>query len=439
MEGTVGLQYLGPDGQWYAVSSLVTGNGGLPVVVIGSVGPGNTVNISEIGGIAVISAGIPGALAVGGTSAAGAADDGSNPLKIGGVFTAAPPVLASGQRGNLQLTSRGALTNSVTDPTSGAAAAVPAAGVDASSNAAAGLQSYTRPSLFNGVTWDRQRSAGVAGAAAVGGTSAAGVADDASNPLKVGGVFSAVLPTLASGQRGALQLTAKGAATSSITDPTSGAGATVAAGALAVGGTAAAGAPIDASNPVKVAGTDGVNNRTLLTDTLGNTFTRPSKAATYCAAFVGTTTGAGVLVQLKGSATKTVRVSRVTMAGYFASAASVVILELKRDTAAATAGTPVVATITPSDSANPAATAVATNFTTAGTENGAVGVSYAFQPFWNTVTVGPGTVLDIVLGGSNSRVQEMVLHGVNEYFSLVTVGALPAATNVTFTIEWTEE
>jgi hypothetical protein len=47
-------------------------------------------------------------MVVGGNVAAGAADSG-NPVKIGGVYTATLPTLVTGQRGNVQMTERGAL------------------------------------------------------------------------------------------------------------------------------------------------------------------------------------------------------------------------------------------------------------------------------------------------------------------------------------------
>jgi hypothetical protein len=338
MEGTTGLTFQGPDGKWYGVTSPAAGNGGLPVVLVGGVGPGGVVNISQIGAVPVIVPGVGGAMAVAGTSGAGLADDGAFPLKVGGVYTVAPPVLADGQRGTLRLSSSGAAT---TDLEQVAGATVKTAGVP---------------------------------------------------------------------------------------------------GALGIGGTVKTATVDDGSSPVKIAGSDGVNVRTLLTDQLGNSLVRPSKAATYAASIFAATSGAGVLFQVKGSATKTVRITRVIISGFLAGGPSIVIFQLKRDTAAATGGVSAAVTAVPSDSANPAATATALNFTTAGVENGALGVSYSVAPLWNAVNAAPALPqVEIDLGAPNSRAQEMVLRGAGEFFSICSAGALPAATNVVFTVEWTEE
>lgn len=61
--------------------------------------------------------------------------------------------------------------------------------------------------VFNGASWDRRR--GDVNGSYVGGNVASGVAD-AGYPVKIGGVYNAAMPTLTAGQRGDLQLDARG-------------------------------------------------------------------------------------------------------------------------------------------------------------------------------------------------------------------------------------
>lgn len=135
--------------------------------------------------------------------ASGAADSG-NPVKVGGKYNSTLPTLVDGQRGDLQLNSRGAL---VVSPQNVSALA----GSDGYSNninvlgdsTANPIFQYTRPSVFNGTTWDRQR--GDTNGTYIVGNVASG-ATDASNPVKVGGKYNTSAPTLTNGQRGDAQL-----------------------------------------------------------------------------------------------------------------------------------------------------------------------------------------------------------------------------------------
>jgi hypothetical protein len=143
MEGT--LCFLGADGQIYAVAGA-NGNGPLPVTVTGgsvanpAAGPtgaavpadadyqglnvagvlrGQTgvnpsgaifagqVDLASIAGTTTKTGGVAGSLAIGGTSAAATADDGSNPVKIGGMITFTTS--APGQRGNIQISPQGGI------------------------------------------------------------------------------------------------------------------------------------------------------------------------------------------------------------------------------------------------------------------------------------------------------------------------------------------
>lgn len=92
---------------------------------------------------------------------AAASTDSGNPVKIGAPYNSTKPTYTNGQRGNMQLGSRGALVVQVSDPdgaTSIAGRATNADGVATSSTNFA-LQTWSYGSVFNGTTWDRQKKA----------------------------------------------------------------------------------------------------------------------------------------------------------------------------------------------------------------------------------------------------------------------------------------
>lgn len=102
-------------------------------------------------------AAIGGTTVVGGNVASGATDSG-NPVKVGGVYNSTKPTLANGQRGDLNLGSRGSLHVSLLANDSGtalAALADNADGVAVNANTAA-LSAASRNNVFNGTTWDRE-------------------------------------------------------------------------------------------------------------------------------------------------------------------------------------------------------------------------------------------------------------------------------------------
>lgn len=92
---------------------------------------------------------------MGGNVASGATDSG-NPVKVGGRYNATKPTLTDGQRGDLQLGTRGSLkvTIGAPDAASYAAAESPS---DGNNNLDVGLLTYAEMGQFNGTTWDRQR------------------------------------------------------------------------------------------------------------------------------------------------------------------------------------------------------------------------------------------------------------------------------------------
>lgn len=154
------------------------------------------------------SSGATGEAAVGGLTAGGAADTG-NPVKVGGKFNTTLPTYSDGQRTDTQSDTRGGLY-AVLKTAGGTAGAVVGTTADAAINGNNGLFAQTYNQIFNGTTWDRWRSSGATGEAAVGGLTAAG-ASDAGNPVKVGGKYNSTKPTYTDGNRGDAQMSASGA------------------------------------------------------------------------------------------------------------------------------------------------------------------------------------------------------------------------------------
>lgn len=102
---------------------------------------------------------ISGSSVVVGNVASGSADSG-NPVKVGGVYNATtPPTLTTGQRGDLQLGSRGSLRVQIALPDNTVQQSAQAAAGDAFSNTINALNSAAFGYVFNGTTWDRDKKA----------------------------------------------------------------------------------------------------------------------------------------------------------------------------------------------------------------------------------------------------------------------------------------
>lgn len=89
-----------------------------------------------------------------GGNAASAATDSGNPVKVGGVYNSSLPTFTTGQRGDLQIGSRGSLHVEIWGNDAASAVATSTAG-DGASNAGTGMYMIGRNSGFNGATWDR--------------------------------------------------------------------------------------------------------------------------------------------------------------------------------------------------------------------------------------------------------------------------------------------
>jgi hypothetical protein len=95
-------------------------------------------------------------LPIGGNVAAAATDSG-NPVKIGGKYNSTMPTYTTGQRGDLEITTRGAgkVALFVNDSATAVAMAVTNADGIAASSISSHLEIMSRGSVFNGTTWDR--------------------------------------------------------------------------------------------------------------------------------------------------------------------------------------------------------------------------------------------------------------------------------------------
>jgi|SRR5882762_6100948 len=160
---------------------------------------------------------------------------------------------------------------------------------------------------------------------------------------------------------------------------------------------------------------------------------------TYSAATGATATaGTGVVLQIQGSATKTVRITRIHIDGFAATAAQVTY-KLQRTSVAATAGTSATLTAGAADSGDAAATAVVTHWTaTGGTTGTTVGGPYLSDSEWlssSTFVASTGNEGDI--GWSfGSTAKALTLRGTADFMTLTCSGTL-AASQVY--VEWTEE
>lgn len=90
-----------------------------------------------------------------GSVAAGATDSG-NPVKVGAVYNSAKPTLTTGQRGDLQLGTRGSLVVQLGLPDAGPATFF-GTGTDGNTNSLNMYANVGYAYTFNGATWDRAR------------------------------------------------------------------------------------------------------------------------------------------------------------------------------------------------------------------------------------------------------------------------------------------
>lgn len=141
---------------------------------------------------------------------------------------------------------------------------------------------------------------------------------------------------------------------------------------------------------------------------------------------------------ITGSATKTIRINKISISGTKTTAGQIDIVLLKRSTAN-TGGVAVAQSIVPHDSNNPSATAVANVYTSnpavLGTLVGNIIVDKLFLPATGTATDGGTKSYEFSIRAG----QSIVLRGVNEVFALNLNAVSATGGSFNITCEFTEE
>lgn len=121
---------------------------------ISTVSPAGTqdINLSQVGGTSTVTGGVNGLLGVAGNIASGVTDAG-NPVKVGAIFNTTLPTFTNGQRGDLQIDSKGSLE--ITPYIAGSVAGTSGPISDGSSNTQTMIGTRNFNLLFNSSTWDR--------------------------------------------------------------------------------------------------------------------------------------------------------------------------------------------------------------------------------------------------------------------------------------------
>ena len=145
----------------------------------------------------------------------------------------------------------------------------------------------------------------------------------------------------------------------------------------------------------------------------------------------------GQIFQLKGSASKVVRVINFEIAGRCTTAGQVDFTVARRSTAA-TGGTAVTPNIDSADPVDPSATSVATYWTAAPTVGTIIGGP--FQSVTISLPDGKTAVPPYILDfGDEPGSKAFVLRGVNDYFTVSIATITAAAPLISFWCEFTEE
>jgi hypothetical protein len=152
----------------------------------------------------------------------------------------------------------------------------------------------------------------------------------------------------------------------------------------------------------------------------------------------------GQILQIKGSATKTVRVVRFNISGYCSgSSVGIIGVTVARRSTSASGGGPVILVDSPSDpTIDPAATAVATYYTSAPTVGALVDGYQRSDTLVLPGTSGSGQVSAVPLVfdfGFAPGAKSSVLRGVNDYLTVTLSGVLPSVSYIAFWLEWIEE
>lgn len=161
-------------------------------------------------------------------------------------------------------------------------------------------------------------------------------------------------------------------------------------------------------------------------------------AVTYSASIVNlaVVTGATDFFTLTGSASKTIKITSITISGSAAAAVVVPVLVIRRS-AANTAGTSTTPTVVPYDSTFAAGTAVARAYTTNPSALGAVVGTIYTQKIGLPLTSGPTPVV-VNADFGPSFAAPIVLRGTAELLALNLNATAVTTASMNITIEWIE-
>jgi len=172
-------------------------------------------------------------------------------------------------------------------------------------------------------------------------------------------------------------------------------------------------------------------------DTTGSVYSNnEGRKATYRSATSGVVvTANGVLMQIIGSATKTVRITRIACNGILTTA-GMVLIQVNRTTAAASSVSNAVA-VTPRllDTGNAAATAVATSYTAATLGAGNTLLASARALYSPATALSTG--VEFLFGNRNG--QSLVLRGVSEWAQITVATSSFTGALFDIDVEFTEE
>ena len=243
-----------------------------------------------------------------------------------------------------------------------------------------------------------------------------------------GGKYNSTLPTLTSGQQVGLQVDNFGRL---ITNQELTLGSTppgaLAARSTLIGGTFNTFPPTVANG----------QQAAFQMDSAGNLLVKNSSVQSYSATFTNLNppNSPTDIFTIIGSATKTIKITRVALTANQNTAAQRDILLIKRSAANA-GGTSTLASVVPHDSNNAAATAAVRGYTVNPTTLGAsVGTLRTKKVFIGSAS---GNSDEFILDFGSRPAQEIVLNGVAQTLSLNLNGATSSGGVFNISVEWTE-
>ena len=168
-----------------------------------------------------------------------------------------------------------------------------------------------------------------------------------------------------------------------------------------------------------------------------NTLSRSFKRESYCASAVNFSAANNPtdIFTITGSATKTVKVTKITVTASQTTSSQRDVLLIKRSTAN-TGGTSTTQTAVPNDSTNTAATAVVRAYTANPTTGTTVGTLKSRKLFIGTTTANSD---ELLWEFGTGELQPIILRGVNEVLAVNMNGVTSAGDLYNINVEWTEE